>query len=69
MYRNVDIAGQRLDLVIEGVVIVELKAVARPDAIHEAKVLSYLRATGLRLGLLINFNERLLKSGVRRIVV
>ena len=69
MYRDVDIAGQRLDLVVEGVLIIELKAVARPDPIHEAKIISYLRATGLRLGLLINFNEKLLKAGIRRIVV
>ncbi len=68
-YRGVDIAGQRLDLLVEGVLIIELKAVARPDPIHESKVTSYLRATGLRLGLLINFNEKLLKAGVRRIVV
>ena len=69
MYRGVQIAGHRLDLVVEGVVIVELKAVRRTDPLHEATLISYLKATGLRLGLLINFNDRLLKDGVQRIVV
>jgi GxxExxY protein len=49
-------------------VIVELKAVDVLRSVHRAQVLSYLRATGLELGLLINFNVRVLKDGVRRLI-
>jgi GxxExxY protein len=48
---------------------VELKASSRVDPIHDAKLISYLRATGLRLGLLLNFNCRTMKEGIKRIVV
>jgi len=49
--------------------LVELKAAARIDNAHEVKIISYLRTTGLRLGLLLNFNGRTVKEGLRRIVV
>src|SRR3989442_3303829 len=58
----------RLDLVIEGRVIVEIKAVERLTTVHEAQLLSYLRLCGCKLGLLINFHVSMLKNGVRRIV-
>ena len=61
-------AGYRIDLLVEGSVIVELKAVEKLHPVHEAQLLSYLRMSDLRLGLLINFNEKLLKDGVRRVV-
>lgn len=61
-------AGYRLDLVVEGSVIVELKAIERLHPVHEAQLLSYLRMSDLRLGLLINFNVKLLRDGVRRVV-
>ena len=61
-------AGYRIDLLIEDSVIVELKAVEKLHPVHEAQLLSYLRMSDLRLGLLINFNEKLLKDGVRRVV-
>jgi GxxExxY protein len=54
-YRGVQIQGQRIDLVVRGLIVVELKAVARFDDVHQAQVMSYLRTTGLRGGLLINF--------------
>ena len=57
------------DFVIDGLVIVELKAVERVLAVHHAQVLSYLRATQLRLGLLINFNVPKLTYGVKRVVL
>lgn len=60
-------AGYRLDLWVEKTVIVEVKAVEELHPIHVAQVLTYLKLTGNRLGLLINFNELLLKNGVRRI--
>ena len=68
-YRGIEIRGQRVDLVVEGLIVVELKAVARFDEVHKAQVLSYLKATGLRGGLLINFKVPVLKGGLKRIVL
>lgn len=68
-YRGVAIPGQRIDLIVEGCVLVELKATSRLDMVHDAKVISYLRTTGLRLGFLLNFNCRTMKEGLKRIVV
>ena len=68
-YRGVEIPGQRVDLIIEGLIVVELKAVAKLDDIHRAQLISYLKTTGLRGGLLINFRIPLLKDGLRRVVV
>ena len=61
--------GYRLDLVVKNLVIIELKAVERIEAIYEAKLITYLKLTGLNLGLLVNFNVPVLKDGVRRLVV
>lgn len=60
--------GYRLDLVVEGTVIVELKTVDSLLPIHEAQLLTYLKLTKLQVGLLINFNVPVLKNGVKRIV-
>jgi GxxExxY protein len=68
-YRGHAIPGQRIDLIVENVVLVELKATTRTDPVLEAKVISYLRTTRLRLGLVLNFNCRTLKEGIKRIVV
>jgi GxxExxY protein len=68
-YRGVDIPGQRVDLIIEGLIVVELKSVVRLDEVHRAQVISYLRTTGLKGGLLVNFRVRLLKDGLQRIVL
>ena len=68
-YRGTPIPGQRIDLIVANRVLVELKAATRIDAASEAKVISYLRTTELRLGLLLNFNGRTLASGLKRIVV
>jgi GxxExxY protein len=68
-YRDVEITGQRIDLIIEGLIIVELKAVTRLDEVHRAQLISYLKSTGLRGGLLVNFRVPLLRSGLRRIVL
>lgn len=59
--------GYRLDLVVEGLVIVELKSVEHVQPIHEAQLLTYLKLSGVRLGLLVNFNVPVLKLGIRRI--
>ncbi len=61
-------AGYRLDLLVEDAVIVELKAVANVLPIHEAQLLSYLKLSGCKLGLLINFHVLHLKDGIKRIV-
>ena len=60
--------GYRLDLVVAGLVIVELKSIESLQPIHEAQLLTYLKLGGWQLGLLINFNVHLLKNGIKRIV-
>jgi len=61
--------GYRLDLLVEGVVVVEIKSVEGLAPIHTAQVLTYLRFSNVRLGYLINFNTVLLKQGLRRLVL
>lgn len=69
VYREVKLdCGYRLDLLVEEAVILEIKAVARLLPIHEAQLLSYLKLSDCRVGLLINFNVQVLKKGIRRIV-
>ena len=58
--------GYRLDLVVEGRLILELKSVTKMLPIHEAQILSYMKLAEIPKGLLINFNKRLLKDGIRR---
>jgi GxxExxY protein len=58
----------RLDLLVEGAILVELKAVEEALPIHKAQVLTYLRAAGKQVGLLINFNVEVLKNGITRLV-
>lgn len=60
-------AGYRIDLLVENKIIVELKAIDGLLPIHEAQVISYLKLSGVKIGLLINFNVKLLKSGIRRL--
>jgi GxxExxY protein len=67
-YKGIRIPGQQLDLLIGDRVILELKAVAEVSPVHEAQLLSYLKACNLRLGILINFNCRTLKDGIQRMV-
>jgi len=62
-------AGLRLDLLVAKSIIVELKAVEQMHPVFEAQLLSYLKLTGLRLGLLINFNVPLIKHGIKRIII
>ena len=61
-------AGYRIDLVVEGAVLVELKAVTALQPIHRAQILSYLKLGDYRVGLLINFHVALLKDGIERLV-
>ncbi len=61
-------AAYRMDMLVDGKVVVELKAVENVVPVHEAQLLSYLRLVHLRLGLLINFNVPVLRVGIKRIV-
>jgi GxxExxY protein len=62
-------AGLRLDLLVENCVVVELKAVESLLAVHAAQTLTYLKLSGHRLGLLINFNVPLIRDGIKRLVL
>jgi len=68
-YRNTLLCYQRLDLLVAGTLVVEVKSVEHLDSIHVAQVLSYLHVAGARLGLLINFNVPILKYGIRRVIL
>jgi GxxExxY protein len=68
-YKGLDIGEGRLDLLVGRCLIVELKVVEVLAQVHVAQVLSYLKATGLSLALLITFNVRHLKQGLRRIIL
>src|SRR5262245_56830560 len=67
-YREWLIPGQKIDLIIAGKVIVELKAVPRLRAMHRYQVQSYLKTTSLPIGLLLNFNAPLMKLGIQRVL-
>ena len=69
-YRGQKLDGQgfRLDLLIEDQIIVELKSVSKVEPVHKKQLLTYLRLADKPLGLLINFNEYLLKNGITRII-
>ena len=68
-YKGWQIEGHRLDLIIGGVVIAELKVLPRIAEIHRLQVRSYLKATGLRLGFVMNFNSEVMKNGIKRVVL
>ena len=66
-YRGVKLdCGYRIDFIVEDRVIIELKAVEKLEPIHEAQILSYLKLSHCEIGLLINFNVKLIKHGIRR---
>ena len=68
LYRNEVVGEYRLDLVVAESLVVELKAVEQLLDIHRAQVITYMKVGAYQLGLLINFNVRLLKDGIRRII-
>ncbi len=69
VYDNLKLeAGYRLDLLVENKVIIELKSVKKLDDVHTAQMITYLRLSDCKLGLLINFNVSLIKYGIKRIV-
>jgi GxxExxY protein len=68
-YKKLELkAAYKLDLVVEGQIILELKAVEQLLCVHEAQLLTYLKLSGIRRGLLLNFNVPLLKDGIKRMV-
>ena len=70
MYKSVNIdCAYRADMVVDNKILLELKSVDRLLPVHEAQVLTYLKLSGLRLGMLINFNVTSLKRGIRRIIL
>ena len=66
MYKQRQIGEFRLDLLVENTVVLELKSVNRHDPVFEAQLLSYMKLGNYPLGLLINFNKKLLKDGIKR---
>jgi len=69
LYKGRPVGEGRLDFLVDNALVLELKAVEKLLPIHQAQVLSYLKSTGCQLGLLINFNERLLRDGIRRVIL
>jgi GxxExxY protein len=61
--------GYRIDIVVDERLILELKAIERLLPIHEAQVITYMRLSGIRTGLLLNFNTAVLKDGIRRLML
>jgi GxxExxY protein len=69
-YKEVKLeCGYRLDFVVQSELIVEIKAVECLVPVHQAQLLTYLKLTGLRTGLLVNFNESVLRHGLRRLTL
>jgi len=69
-YKNILIScGYRIDLLIENKLILELKSVDKIAPVHEAQLLTYMRLANIKIGLLMNFNEKVLKDGIKRFVL
>jgi GxxExxY protein len=68
-YKGKNIGNHRIDLLVEDKVIVELKATDAINKIYEAQLLTYLKATNKRIGLLVNFNVERLKDGIKRLII
>jgi len=68
-YKHRIVGEYRPDLIVEDAVVVEIKSVERFDPVFQAQVLTYLKITGKKVGLLINFNSRLLRDGIRRFIL
>lgn len=68
-YKGQRVGNYIIDIVVENAIVLELKSVERFDAVFEAQLMSYMKLGGYHLGLLLNFNSRLLKNGIKRIVL
>ena len=69
VYKGRDVGDYRVDLIVEDAVVVEIKSVERLDKVFDAQLLTYLRVTGKHVGLLINFNSRLVTDSIKRFVL
>jgi len=69
VYKGTEIGEYRVDLIVENKVVLENKSVERYDPIFEAQVLTYLKITNKRVGLLMNFNSRFMKDGIKRFIL
>jgi GxxExxY protein len=68
-YKDIHIScGYRIDLLIDNKLIIELKCVDKLHPVHEAQILTYMKLSNIKIGLLINFNEKFLRTGIRRFV-
>jgi GxxExxY protein len=67
IYKDKVIKGQRIDILVEEEVIVEIKSLAKLPDVSTAQVLSYLKATGLKRALMINFGQKMLREGIKRL--
>lgn len=68
-YKGNYIGDYRIDVLVEDKVVVEIKSVERHDPVFEAQILSYMKLGGFKIGLLINFNSKLLKDGIKRYII
>lgn len=68
-YKGHPIGEYRIDFIVEDAVVLEIKSVDRMDPVFEAQILTYLKVTGKKIGLLINFNSRFLRDGIRRFIL
>lgn len=68
-YKSKSIGDYFIDILVENAVILELKSVERHDPVFEAQILSYMKLTGKNVGLLINFNSKMVKDGIKRFVL
>jgi GxxExxY protein len=68
-YKGKPIGEYFIDILVEDAVILELKSVERHDPVFEAQILSYMKLTGKKVGLLINFNSKMVKDGIQRFVI
>lgn len=69
IWENIEMKqGFRADLIVEDSVLIEIKSVSKIEPVHKKQVLTYIKLTDLKLGLLINFNEALIKDGITRVV-
>ena len=68
-YRGVRVGQHRMDLIVQHEVVVEIKSVFNYDPVFTAQMLTYLRVTGLRTGLILNFNRPVMKDGIKRFVL
>ena len=69
LYKGHAIGNFRADVIVANQIIIELKAVERILPVHQAQLMTYLKITNIRLGLLINFNTSILKNGIKRVIL